>query len=1016
MGKGLGVMILLSMLGSVNLSYQQPSVAPGISIGRSALYVPDTADTWVDSVFNSMSREEKIAQLLMIPAYSGYGKEQVEEIIKTIKKDKVGGIIFFQGGPKKQACLTNLFQEHSQVPLLIAMDAEWGLGMRLDSTVSYPRQMVLGALTDDSLIWQMGYDIAGQLRRIGVHMNFAPVVDINSNPDNPVINYRSFGENMEKVARKSIMYMKGMQDNGLLCTAKHFPGHGDTDTDSHYELPVVRHTYDRLRSVELYPFRECIANGLTGVMVAHLSLPLIEPDTGKPSSLSKKIVTDLLRNKMGFKGLIITDALNMAGVTGYGRPGDVEALALAAGNDILLMPGDIDKTINAIKREVRKGIISWQDIEASCKRVLAAKKYAGLDNYHPVDLSGIDRYLNEGRYTVTASRIIEQSLTILHDKKALIPLQRLDTLKILSVAIGTDTVNDFQKYLQLYTEVSARQYPMDMTERDMDEIIRLAAEHNLVIISVHGNLQDSRHNYNISTTSIEKIRRLSDSTGIVLAVFANPYILEQFGDPVKYRAMIITYDNSSLSQRFAAQLIFGGIPAMGRLPVSSGNYYKENDGIDTGPLLRLKYSIPEECSMDSRILEGIDSIVQDAINREAMPGCQVLVARNGVVVYHKAFGYHTYDHRRPVELTDLYDLASVTKITSTIPCLMKLVDERRIDINEKLSTYLPVLDSTNKGDMVIKDVLSHKSGLLPWIPFYYSTIEPMNPNQQLIARQLSPGYPFRLDMNTYLNRNIRYIDSLYATEYSEDYPIPVADHLFLRKNYPDTIYRKIYESEVSEKKEYKYSDLGYYLLMQIIETMTDSSLSDYACHNFYKYIGAGTMGYKPLERFPRDRIVPTENDLVFRRQLLQGYVHDVGAAMLGGVGGHAGLFSDANDLAKIMQMYLQKGFYGGRRYISGEIIDLFNTCYYCGEGNRRGLGFDKPEPDTSKVSPASRGVSPESFGHSGFTGTYTWADPVSGILYVFLSNRVHPDQDNTKLYDMNVRTNIQQVILNAIIK
>jgi CubicO group peptidase (beta-lactamase class C family) len=557
---------------------------------------------------------------------------------------------------------------------------------------------------------------------------------------------------------------------------------------------------------------------------------------------------------------------------------------------------------------------------------------------------------------------------------------------------------------------------MDLSPDDVAEIMELSRTGKLLIISIHGNFLSPVANYGIRSAVIEKVRNLADSANVILTVFANPYMLEQFGDPARYRALVMAYEDMDLSQKFAAQMIFGSIPARGRLPVSSGIYFREGDGMNTDHYFRLKYSIPEECSMDGDILKGIDSIVLNAISKEAFPGCQVLVARNGVVVYHKAFGFHSYDRRQPVELNDIYDLASVTKIAGTLPCLMKLVDEKRVDLDQQLSAYLPALDSCNKGHLVIKEILSHKAGLQAWIPFYLSTLEPMNPGEQLIRHQLSAKYPLRLDMNTYVNRNIRYADSIYAAEYSSAYPIQVANHLFLKKEYTDTIFRKIYLSELSEKKEYKYSDLGFYFMMQIIETMTDSSLDKYVYQNFYKYLGTGTMGFLPLTRFPPDRIVPTENDLVFRRQLLQGYVHDMGAAMLGGVAGHAGLFSDANDLAKIMQMYLQKGFYGGRRFFSPETFDLFNTCYYCDEGIRRGLGFDKPEPDEKKEGPTCRGVSPESFGHSGFTGTFAWADPVSGILYVFLSNRIHPDQDNTRIYDMNVRTNIQQLIQNAVIQ
>ncbi len=1008
---------LLAVIAMANLSYHMPSSGHVDRKRYVELAILDTNNGWVDSVYNSLSRDERIAQLLMIPAYSNRNRQHTEEVSRIIRKYKPGGIVFFQGGPKRQAWMTNEFQAVAQTPLLIAIDAEWGPGMRLDSTLSYPKQMMLGAISSDSLIWQMGYDIAGQLKRIGVHMNFAPVVDINSNPANPVINSRSFGENKLKVARKGVMYMRGMQDNNILCTAKHFPGHGDTDTDSHYELPVVRHSYERLREVELHPFAECISNGISGIMVSHLLLPQLDTQTGLPASMSPEIITGLLRNKMDFKGLIVTDALNMQGVAGYGQPGELEARALVAGNDILVMPSDVPKTISAVRREIRRGNIEWSDIEEKCKKILAAKKWVGLSQYRPVDMEGLDHDLHLPEYELTRSRLTESALTLLSNKNDLLPLQRLDTIRIASLSIGgPDTLNEFQQYLSLYTDVKHFHLGMDAADKDYQLISNVLHDYNLLIVSIHGTFLQRTGNYGVSKDAIRCVRGLADSVRLVLTVFSNPYLLQQFEDPSLYDAMIIGYEDSELSQAFTAQLIFGGIASAGRLPVSSGKNFKEDGGLSTNSCSRFKYSLPIEAGLNADTLRLIDSLVLDAISEEAIPGCQVLVARNGVVVYHKAFGYHSYLKRQAVKLEDIYDLASITKITSTLPSIMKLRDEGRLSVDDTLGSYLPGIDTTNKSGLVIKEILSHKAGLKAWIPFYLSTLETMNPKESLISTKYTVKHPIRLGDATYVNRNVKYIEGIYSREYSQDYPIQVADYLYMNRDYRDTVFRKIYESELLDEKEYVYSDLGLYLLMQVVEEMTDSSLYSYAYHNFYKHLGATTLGFLPLNRFPVSRIVPTENDMVFRRQLLRGHVHDMGAAMLGGICGHAGLFSNANDLAKMMQMYLQKGYYGGRRYLSEETVQYFNTCHYCDEGIRRGLGFDKPDPypDPEKGSNACDSASVESFGHYGFTGTMTWADPVSGILYVFLSNRVHPDQDNIKLSEMNIRTGVQQVIYNAI--
>jgi beta-N-acetylhexosaminidase len=973
----------------------------------------DVGHEWVDSVYESLSRDERIAQLFMVRAYSNKGEKHAEAIMKLIDKYNIGGLCFFQGGPARQAILTNRYQAEAKTPLLVALDAEWGASMRLDSCIAYPRQMTLGALNDENLILQMGREIGNQLKMIGVNMNLAPVMDVNNNPRNPVIGSRSFGENTENVSRKGIAYIKGMQESGLLCTAKHFPGHGDTDKDSHHTLPLIKHSRERLWSTEMQPFREAIRQGLTGVMIAHLEIPALDSTSGIASSLSHDIVTGILKEEMGFRGLIVTDALDMAGADKNHSPGDLEALAFKAGNDILLIPTSVPKGISAIRKEIRKGNLSWERVEESCKKILAAKYWSALEN--PPEPAGLTGRLNDNNYLVTRSRLYQGALTLLENKNGILPLKKLDTLEIATVIIGDAGYNDFQRSIDLYLPSTHFNISREASAEDYLELMEELGPFDLIITGVHNTDMRASQNFGIRENSILFLNRLTEIKPTIVAIFASPYSLSRFNFGNELKALLMAYEDKKIVQALSAQLIFGGIPAGGNLPVSAGARYQAGDGISTESCFRLRYGLPEEEGIDSRLLYKIDSLALDAIRVKATPGCQVLAARNGMVFYHKAFGHHTYGRKDTVNWFDIYDVASITKITATLPVLMQLSQEGRLDVNERLGNYLPYLDTCDKGDLLIKDILTHHAGLTPWIPFYYSTIEPMDADQNLISKKLTRDYPFRLAGHIFLNKNLRYADGAFQSEPSLQYSVRVADNLYLNRTYRDSIMHSIINSSLRDKKEYLYSDLGYYFLHPIADSLTGMSLEKYTQENFYRPLGSNFTGFLPLNRFPGEQIIPTENDLVFRRQLLHGYVHDPGAAMLGGVSGHAGVFSNANDLAKIMQMYLNGGHYGGVNFISDTIIDKFNTCIHCDEGNRRGIGFDKPEMDYEKDGPTCQCVSPDSFGHSGFTGTLVWVDPDTGILYVFLSNKIHPDQDNPKLVEMNVRTEIQQVLHDALI-
>jgi beta-N-acetylhexosaminidase len=974
----------------------------------------NSPDVWVDSVLNTMTSEQRVAQMIMIAAYSNNNPVNEKEVEKLVKENGVGGLIFFQGSPGKQASLTNFYQSVSKIPLLIGMDAEWGLAMRIDSTIRYPKQMMLGGIQDDRLIFDMGNQIAEQLKRVGVHVNFAPVIDINNNANNPVIDSRSFGEDRNNVTRKSLFYMIGLENKGIMAVAKHFPGHGDTDKDSHEELPVIKYGKNRLDSLELFPYKELIYNGLSGVMTAHLQIPVLESNKNLPASLSSIITDSLLRQEMQFKGLIFTDALNMKAITNSYKPEESAELAIKAGNDILLMPDDVPGVIEKIVKEIKKGNISQEEIDVHCRRILSAKYFAGLNHYHPVQLANLAKDLNKPEYQMLQRQLISSALTILQNRSNLLPLRHLDTLHIASVVLSSDHDTSFQQALGLYGQVDCYRLRGDGSD-NLDSIYTALKKYNLIIASVHSTDIRSAKKYGIPDKMIDIVDSLAATGKILLDVFADPYVLNRFHKLDKVKALVISYENSPLVQELSAQLIYGGISAHGTLSVSAGKWKSLTSGMPVSAISRLKFSIPFEAGMNEDTLKRIDNIISEAISKQALPGCQVLVARHGMVIMNNSYGNLVYNSKRPAKSTDLYDLASLTKVLATTQAVMRLTDEECIGIDQKLSAYLPYLDETNKKNMVIKDMLLHQAGLASFMQFYFATMEPVFKNQQLITSRQTDSNPIKIGPNQYLNRYTRYKCNIISNHYSDLFPLQVADHMFIVKSWTDSIYSGIVKSSLLQKKEYLYSDLGFMLLKQLVDSVTHAPFDTYLDSVLYRKLGAERLCFNPLNRFSKREIAPTEDDQLFRKQLVQGYVHDPRAAMLGGISGHAGLFGDALDVAKVLQMMLNQGEYGGERFISAETIKLF-TEKPLSAGNRRGLGFDKPEADKSKPQPTCDGPSLASYGHTGFTGDMIWVDPAYDLIYVFLSNRVYPDAENTKLAEMNVRTNVQQVIYNALIK
>ena len=945
---------------------------------------------WVDSLFQAMTPDERLGQLFWLRAQSDWSDENTGLLARQIRLYHPGGLCFFnpsgKGTPEKQVALTNRYQALSpQVPLLISIDAEWGIGWRYKGMAhDFPRQLLLGAIQDNKLIYQMGAEIARHCKRMGIHINFAPVADVNNNAANPVINYRSFGEDPYNVAAKAYMFMKGMQDNGIMACAKHFPGHGDTNVDSHRDLPVIPHNRARLDSVELLPFRILAQQGAASIMVAHLDVPALDSTKGLPTSLSRPAITGVLKNQLHFNGLILTDALEMKGVTKNYKPGEVEAMALAAGNDVLLLPSDVDAAFKTVKAWLQDGRLDSSLVYTSVKKVLRWKYRMGLTSFDPISTEGLSAELNGNHAKAVKRTLIQNALTLVRNDGDLLPLKDVSSLSIAALGIGGLANSQFLQRLQSYADVSVLTCDSDISAADSRAMLSKLKGKDLVIAGLRGMSQSAAKNWGLNQSAIDFIKKLQRETRVVLVVFGNPYALKYF-DGVS--CVLEAYDEGDDIEDLAAQALFGAFPIQGKLPVTASPESRGGMGIVIPGLQRLSYGLPEEVGMSSASLLKIDGLVREAIDSQATPGAVVLVAKDGKVVFQKAYGKHTYAEDAPqTQVSDLFDLASITKIAATTVSLMKLQEDGKFSVNDPVEKYLQEFGSTNKAGIPMLDMLTHRARLTTWIKFYEATI----------SAEAKP------------------LSQYYSDKKSEQFPYPVAKDLWMRADYPDSIWQAIRQSPLLETEEYKYSDLAFYIAGEIVHRLSGQHIEDYAHDQFYEPLGMGTTTYRPLEKFPPGRMPPTEEDSYFRDRRIQGYVHDMGAAMLNGATGHAGLFSDANDLAILMQMLLNKGSYGGRQYLLPETIHQYASR--CGKCTRRGTGFDMPQTKKGLEPNLSLLASENTFGHPGFTGNAVWADPDNGLVYIFLSNRTYPSMFNNKLGKMNTRIKVQDAVYEALEK
>jgi beta-N-acetylhexosaminidase len=944
---------------------------------------------WVDSVYATMSVDEKVGQLFMPvaePNSSWRGR-----IAEYIRDQKVGGLLFSKGRLAEQADITNFAQNESRIPLLISLDGEWGLAMRLTDAPRYPRNMIVGAITDESVVEMYGKEVARQCRAMGIHVNFAPSVDVNSNPNNPVIGTRSFGENAHRVARHGIAYSRGLESGGVMSVAKHFPGHGDTSEDSHLTLPTISHNRARLDSVELLPFKEYIDAGLAGIMIGHLNVPALKTN-GMPSSLSQEVGVNLLKDELGFTGLTFTDGMAMKGVS---EQPNMSVKALLAGNDIVLGVVNQKREFEQVKRAVEDGTIPNAMLEEKVKRVLAYKYILEAHKFSNINKADINREVNAPSAEWVRRKIYDSAVTLIKNDSEIVPVKGLDGKSIAAIAIGTSSNNKFHEYLKKYANVKT------FTAETASSIPSATAlkDYDFVIVSVHSDkLGDA--------VALESLLKDKQS---VLALMTSPFRLKNFERSVNVaNAVVLGYDNSDDAQMSVAQGIFGGIAMSGRLPVSVGTI-REGTGADTEKT-RLAYSMPEEAGLTTESLDNIENIALEGVRQRAYPGCQVLVAKDGVVIYNRSFGYLDYNQDKEVDDNTVYDLASVTKVTATLPAVMKLYDEKKIGLQDRLDKFVPETKGSNKAGIRVRSLLLHESGILAFIPYYMTAIDKDSYKGNLFGGR-SALFHARY-AGAWGRTDYKFYSDMVSTQPSEKFYMPIAKDMYGSKKLHDALLKEVVGTELRGVGRYRYSCLNFMLLKEAVENVSGKDLNQYVRENFYNKLGATSTTFLPLNYMSIDNIAPTEEDPFFRKQHVRGYVHDEGAALFGGISGNAGLFSNANDIAKVYQMYLNGGTYGGERLLSNETVRVFTTTK--SSVSRRGLGFDKPDPRNSRSNPTSPGAPLSVYGHTGFTGTSFWIDPDNNMIYIFLSNRVTPSRSPNRLSSLEIRERIQEELYKSI--
>ena len=927
------------------------------------------ANRWADSVYNTLSLTERVAQLLVLPAATHTAKwVDTRQLFQQVKP---GAILITQGGPRSHTKKITELQRTARVPLLVGMGAAWGPGQTLDSALVFGKPIQFGALPSDSLVHLAGKRTGQHLKRLGMHFALGPQAGFDLEQlDYPGLQ-NFFSTQKERTASRASAWMTGLQSAGILAIATH-------DAHSYPSLEDNSAVLDltRLETGIFFAYRELIKQGLSGIHTANLHFSVQGRTKAVPAAASQLFVGELLKQRMNFSGLIVADMPFLSTVTGQARAGKAEAMALEAGYDLLVNPNQPARTLRQLTRLIRRNKNLQSRLEGSVKKILIAKFHAGLNVKPEVEATNLPGDINTGEDRWLRQEIFKQAITVIGGNPETLPIATLEEKKFMHVAAGSGNKTFFHLALNDFVQVD----PFFLqTLRDTATLAGQGKKYDVIIIGLFPG---------------------GETIGSSLTAYAHDWmaagktvVMINFTDPAVTSACrattLLTYSDDPLSVQGAAEIVFGARPARGQLPFELSTDRPLGAGLRLEPIGRMAHTEPEAEGMDSPTLCEIDHIAAEAIARGATPGCRVLAVRNGKVVVDRSYGYLTYDQNIPVTSETIYDLASVTKISASLQTTLFLEERGVIDLYKKASVYLPELKSTNKKDFTLKDILTHQAGLWPFLPFWVQTM-----------------------------KDSAHLPEYYRREASADYPFPVATNLFASKDMKDSLWVWIQKARVREKPtrtphDYRYSDMGFYILQHLADNLLNQPMEDFLAQNLYEPLGASTLGYLPVQRFPASRIAPTENDKLFRKSLLTGYVHDQGAAMHGGVAGHAGLFGTAIDLAKLGQMWLQRGAYAGQTYFKPETIDRFAARQY--DNSRRGIGWDKSTPG-DYTGPTSAYASPRTFGHTGFTGTCIWVDPEFELVYIFLSNRVHPDMNNNRLLSANIRPRIQDVLYQSIFR
>lgn len=945
-------------------------------------------NAWVDSAYNAMTPEERVGQLfaqVVNPKHQAAARKEIKRLVEIYH---IGCIYFSAGTAKQHAELADYANSLSSVPLMTAIDGEWGLSMRIPSTPRFPKNMALGAIQNDRLLYEYGREMARECREMGININFAPSVDVNSNPRNPVIGIRSYGEDPANVTRKAISYARGLEDGGVLSVAKHFPGHGDTNSDSHKTLPTVDHSLAYLRMTDIAPFQSYINAGLGGIMVAHLNVPALGTK-GSPTSLSERVVSKLLKNELGFKGLVFTDALAMKGARRSNKANGLPALL--AGADVLLEPYPLPQSYRDILDYYKSGDKQASTIARAVKKILSFKYAMGLNNRKPITYEGMLSKINSRQAELVQRKLYAASMTILKNENDILPVKHLDR-KICIVSIGAKATNNFSNTCSLYSDIER----YSLSDGNADEVMNHIKTADHVIVGI----------FNTGLSTEMNLSRLILEIGadkVIPVFFIKPYDMANYSGSISLcNTTIVAYEDHPLAQEYAAQVVFGGSDATGRIPVAVDGVAKCGDGI-TLRASRLGYGMPEEVGIDLQFIAKADSLAELGIQKGAFPGCEVLVARHGKVVLNKSYGHTDKSRFHKITANTLYDLASVTKATGTLSAVMKAMDSGKMRLDAPLATYIPALNGSDKGKLTIRQLLFHETGMPAALNMYNLMTDPKSYSGSLISRTKSKNYK-KYAGGAYINSTAHVRHDITSEARTDTFNYRIGKKLWVGCPTYDTIMAEIHHQSLRKKKNYLYSCLNFCLLKEAVENATKSQIDDYVYSSIFHKIGAYNMVYRPTDYFSLRQIAPTENDEYFREEVAHGVVHDETAAFSGGIQGNAGLFSNANDIAKLCQMWLNGGMYGGEQILSNKTVKLFTKSK--SPNSHRGLGFDKPNTAHPNWSSTCSKANPEVYGHTGFTGTSFWVDPKADFIYVFLSNRVYPSRNNPAFQQVGARAGI----------